>query len=174
MKLLLLVFAFLFCSPVSSQKITGWVIDSESKIPLDNVTIAIIRKNKGTVSDKNGLFSVKLIPENNKDSLRISARGYQSVSFDVRDLKRVFQESKGKLIIELTRKNSILTRIALAPRTFEKEVIGNKGRFKPMTVKYKSITTQEYHLTNNKSLYRMNKEVGTIMKIKKSPALSRM
>ncbi len=158
MKLLLISIVLLLCSPARSQKITGKIIDTESKIPINYVHIGIIRKNKGTVSDKYGLFTLKLTPEYDKDTLRISALGYQNVSFAVIDIKRVSKVSKGELIIELTKRKSIQTKIAITPRTFEKAVIGNKGKFKPMTVRFRSG-------------YQKNKEVGTIMKIKSAPAV---
>jgi hypothetical protein len=170
MKLLLFTIVFFINFPVFSQRIAGSIIDADSKVPIEYVNIGILRKDRGIVSDRNGHFSLELHPQYDKDTLRISAIGYQSASFVVDDLKRVFQQSKSELIIELTKKIPILTQVVVTPKKLVKKVIGNKGSFKPITVNYESGGSKLHLEYISEYGYIPGAEVGTVIKIKKSPA----
>lgn len=72
--LLLLIFNFSF-----SQNITGKVIDSLTKKPLEYANVTLMTKNKGVYTDSKGVFNFD-ITKHLYDTLRISSIGYYSKS----------------------------------------------------------------------------------------------
>lgn len=56
--------------------ITGVIIDGETSEPLPYATIALINKGKGTVSNNNGEFGIKITPDLINDTLSVSYLGY--------------------------------------------------------------------------------------------------
>ena len=95
-----LIFIFLVLSKISSQEISGVIIDSLSQnpIPFANVTSNF---NKNTITNEEGRFRLfKDIPFTNKDSIYLSSIGYNSLSLGVNltDEFKIFLSPK---IIEL-------------------------------------------------------------------------
>ncbi|WP_460220187.1 carboxypeptidase-like regulatory domain-containing protein [Psychroserpens sp. MEBiC05023] len=79
---------FLFTQFLFGQRINGIVLDSETKVPIENVTISFKKDNSGTVTNASGKFYLKLKSKISKtDSLNISCIGYHSKSVSIRDLK---------------------------------------------------------------------------------------
>lgn len=56
--------------------ITGKIIDGENSDPLPFATIGLKNKGKGTITNSNGIFGLKIIPEQFRDTLVISYLGY--------------------------------------------------------------------------------------------------
>ena len=82
-KKIYLIFIFLVLSKISSQEISGVIIDSLSQnpIPFANVTSNF---NKNTITNEEGRFRLfKDIPFTNKDSIYLSSIGYNSLSLSV-------------------------------------------------------------------------------------------
>jgi hypothetical protein len=64
--------------------ITGKIIDKESADPLPFATIALKNKGRGTVSNNNGDFGMKITPELLNDTLSVSYLGYQGREIPVK------------------------------------------------------------------------------------------
>lgn len=64
--------------------ITGKIIDNETNEPLPFATIALKNKGKGTVSNNNGDFGMKITPDLLNDTLSVSYLGYQGREIPVR------------------------------------------------------------------------------------------
>jgi hypothetical protein len=64
--------------------ITGKIIDNESSEPLPFATIALKNKGKGTVSNNNGDFGMKITPDLLNDTLSVSYLGYQGREIPVK------------------------------------------------------------------------------------------
>jgi len=95
-----LIFIFLVLSKISSQEISGVIIDSLSQnpIPFANVTSNF---NKNTITNEEGRFRLfKDIPFTNKDSIYLSSIGYNSLSLGV-NLTDEFKILLSPKIIEL-------------------------------------------------------------------------
>ena len=95
-----LIFIFLVLSKISSQEISGVIIDSLSQnpIPFANVTSNF---NKNTITNEEGRFRLfKDIPFTNKDSIYLSSIGYNSLSLSV-NLTDEFKILLSPKIIEL-------------------------------------------------------------------------
>ena len=72
---LLMAFFLLLTAALSAQRITGSVIDADTKEVLPGATIMVKNANRGTVTDKDGNFSLEAQPG---DLLAISFVGYTS------------------------------------------------------------------------------------------------
>ena len=72
---LLMAFFLLLTAALSAQRITGSVIDVDTKEVLPGATIMVKNANRGTVTDKDGNFSLEAQPG---DLLAISFVGYTS------------------------------------------------------------------------------------------------
>ena len=99
-KKIYLIFIFLVLSKISSQDISGVIIDSLSQnpIPFANVTSNF---NKNTITNEEGRFRLfKDIPFTNKDSIYLSSIGYNSLSLSV-NLTDEFKILLSPKIIEL-------------------------------------------------------------------------
>jgi len=99
-KKIYLIFIFLVLSKISSQEISGVIIDSLSQnpIPFANVTSNF---NKNTITNEEGRFRLfKDIPFTNKDSIYLSSIGYNSLSLSV-NLTNEFKILLSPKIIEL-------------------------------------------------------------------------
>jgi hypothetical protein len=125
--LLLLIFVWGTINSFS-QSVGGKIIDADSKIPLEYVNIGVIGRDKGTVCDKNGLFLLELSEKFDNDTLRISLIGYYSISYRIWDFKKLYRESIGGVLIELTKKIAILTNVNVGQLEFREKEVGNKGK----------------------------------------------
>ncbi len=90
--LLTLAFIFTFTfknysqSPVTDNTIiTGFVLDKETNQPLAYVSIGVLDKPQGTVTDSAGHFSFSLNKDNLSDTLQISIVGYTTSRIAVTD-----------------------------------------------------------------------------------------
>jgi hypothetical protein len=159
MKSLLTVILIIYCQVLLGQVVKGKVVDAESKDAIKYVNIGVVGKSKGTVSGADGLFLLELLPEYDRDTLRMSVVGYHPVTFVVQDIKHVASQTNFELVIELSRKIPILQEVIIAPLAFEKKTIGNKSWLKGSSIVYES----------NKDI-SLGSEVGTVMTIKKRSA----
>src|SRR5688572_21359486 len=157
MRLVLFMTFTLFWPTAYSQSVTGKIIDADSKNPLQYVNIGVVGGNKGTVCDKNGQFALELPKYFDKDTLRISIIGFHPISYKVADFKRIFQESTGGLIIELTKKTLVLSEVFVAPRGFTEKESGSKGKMGRIDFESTRDTTVGF-------------EIGTVIKVKRANA----
>ncbi len=86
----------------------GRVVDQEAGNPLEGVSIIDASENMGTVSNREGLFSLALPPGKDKDSLRFSMLGYKS---------RVIAAA------ELSGSNKVTIEMALEPAALAEVII---------------------------------------------------
>lgn len=89
-----------FISTAQNSSLTGTIIDSISKQPLAFVSITIKETKKGTITDIDGHFNFKNIPDNS--ILLISCIGYNTM------LVTYSKKNDMPLVISLIRKNNTL------------------------------------------------------------------
>jgi hypothetical protein len=63
-------------TPAVVYYITGTIVDDESQEPLPYATLALKNKGKGTVTNNNGEFGMKITPDLTNDTLSVSYLGY--------------------------------------------------------------------------------------------------
>jgi hypothetical protein len=105
---------------VFSQSGTGRIISGETGAGVGYVNVGLIGKNQGTVSDKDGNFTINLAGANGTDSIRFSMIGYESKTLLVNLLK-----GDSPLKIILTPVSYILPEIEVTYHKQKKHIIGN-------------------------------------------------
>ena len=127
--ILALTFPFLSTSHAQNQlTVTGVIVDSQSKAPLEYANISILGKGLGTVSNTEGKFEFHIPDNSQKDSLAVSFIGYSTYTTCVCDIP------KGKILtILLTPANVELARIVVSTKPYTvhsllQEVVDNYSR----------------------------------------------
>lgn len=84
LRVVFLVFIFVFCNQLSGQiSVKGTIIELSTGKPVDFANIGVVDRAKGTVSDFDGTFKFELDENeiNQKDILQISRIGYKTLKF---------------------------------------------------------------------------------------------
>lgn len=72
-----------------SQSIKGVVISKKDSLPIENTNISALSSKTGTITDQNGRFSLKLLPQfKNDEILEFSHIGFTSIKINLEDLKK--------------------------------------------------------------------------------------
>lgn len=87
MVLIVLTLTLNFLSYAQNIKMSGLIIDSETKKFIEFVNIGVLNKNKGTVSNQNGEFNLEVSKGYIKDSLTISHINYYPVKIPIKNIK---------------------------------------------------------------------------------------
>jgi hypothetical protein len=135
---------------IYAQTIAGTITDATTHQKIPYVNVGIIGKGIGTVSDNNGFFQVAM-NNDDTDSLKVSMIGYRPQSFLARDLKK----HTGPLNITLVPNIIALKEVKIYNHAFKKVILGN--------------TTQSKSTSAGFTSNMLGNEIGTIIKIKKSP-----
>lgn len=123
----LLVFLALSGNLLAQQKISGVIFDKTTNKPISFVSIGIVGKQVGTLSDENGVFELILAEDQKKDTLKVYAIGYKPQVFYAPDL---IKEVNKKISLE-----ALPTQLA--------EVV-----VKSKKIKYKTLGTTKYSKNN--------------------------
>ena len=115
----------------------GTVTDKKTNQPLAYVSVGILDKPDGTVTDTTGHFSFAVAQENSADSLQISIVGYNTERIAVKDFLANPDRS-----IQLTERADWLTEVIVtnaAPRT-NTEIIGRQSvsKFVQVSIHHKT------------------------------------
>lgn len=146
--LLISIFSF------GQEVYSGKIIDASNNEALSYVNIGIVGKNVGTVSDLDGAFELPLETIYDKDILKISMIGYESLEYIVADFKQ-----------EIAKNSDIL----LAPQITDlQEVIISSTKFNNEKVLGNTTTSQAMRAGFETD--KLGNEVGLVIKIKKSPS----
>lgn len=149
--LLLLSYAGLACA----QSYSGKVNNASTREPLEFVSIGVVGKDVGTVSDIDGSYSIHIGSEYDADSIRFSCIGYHPFTMKVSEYR--VQASK---TVSLRQQDVVLNDVLVNSSTFEDKTLGNnfKGRFIKCGFR-----------DNNKGY-----ELGVLLKIKKRALLQEL
>jgi len=66
------------------EKITGMVLDGETREPLPSATLALLHTGRGTITNSNGEFGLNLHPQDINDTIVVSYLGYYARKIPVR------------------------------------------------------------------------------------------
>ena len=134
MKFLLFLLAF-SGSFFAQHKISGVIFDKTTNAPISFVSVGIVGKQVGTLSDEKGVFVLNLTEGQKNDTLKIYAIGYKPQIFSVTDL---IKEVNKKVTLE-----SLPTQLA--------EVV-----VKSKKIKYKTLGTTKYSKNNCSGFVKNN------------------
>ncbi|WP_029035730.1 carboxypeptidase-like regulatory domain-containing protein [Salinimicrobium terrae] len=104
-----------------SQEIvmSGLLVDSETKSPVEFANMGVVNKNKGTVSNLDGKFSIKFSKEFTGDSLTISHVVYKTVKIPIKDSE--------DLLIQLKPNENNLSEVVVSNKKKKNRKIGVKS-----------------------------------------------
>jgi hypothetical protein len=79
--------ATIFAQTQSTENLTltGTVLEKETNLPLAYVSVGVLNRSQGTVSDTLGHFTFSITSENLTDTLQLSLVGYSSLRMAVKD-----------------------------------------------------------------------------------------
>lgn len=118
----------------AQTSIKGTVIDKKTNEPIPFSSVGIIGKTMGTVSNENGYFELVLKEINETDSLKISAIGYQSKSYTVKQAKNFTAEK-----IYLNESAVLLNEVVIKPSKTITKVLGNKNYNKNISCSFQGV-----------------------------------
>ena len=102
------------------QTVSGTVFEMNSEIPIEYVNIGIIGKNIGTISDQNGRYTIRILPEYHDDMLIFSCIGYHSYSVKISDF---IDLNNGNVSLE--KRAYDLSEVVVTPRRVRERRLGN-------------------------------------------------
>ncbi|MGS2727526.1 carboxypeptidase-like regulatory domain-containing protein [Psychroserpens sp. BH13MA-6] len=135
------------------RKVTGIILDSKNNEPLSYVNIGFLNREIGTVTDKNGEFSLDIIKQYENDTLRISSIGYKPIEILAKELALKSQP----VIVQLEELISELDKVVITAKTYKRKNLGNKTKSKFMSTGY-------YY-------DQLGTEMGVKINIRKKPTL---
>ena len=112
-------------SAVESIILKGLITDKESNQPLAYVSIGLLDKPLGTISDSNGKYILAILEENRADTLQISLVGYTTRKILVSELLNGNHQN-----IMLDRKDYVLPDIVISQKDFKAETYGRQSSSK--------------------------------------------
>ena len=148
-----ILFVFTFSESIG-QTCTGKVLDAETQLPIEYVSIGIIGKDIGTVSDSEGNYSIRPGELSDPDSIRFSCVGYEPFTLNLNALKEEPQRT-----VLLKPKTLLLDEVVVLPSVFKEKILGNK---------YAGTMIQGGFSDN-----KMGYECGVLLKIKKRALLEK-
>ncbi|WP_207435638.1 carboxypeptidase-like regulatory domain-containing protein [Sabulibacter ruber] len=151
--LLLILLSFL----AQAQHLRGRITDAHAK-PLPYVNIGVVGKDVGTVSAANGAFFIQLPATLDEETLQISAIGYATRKWKVKDFKQQFTGPNATISLE--EQAVALGEVVVRPQKFVTKVVGNTTTSKSIMAGFK---------TNN-----LGHEVGIALNIKKPSFLEKV
>ena len=100
-------------------------VSNEKNQPLEYVSIGIIDKTIGTISNKNGLFSLQIQKNqlNDNDSLRFSMIGYSAKTFSIIELQKTIESGK-PIHVYLSEKVEQLDEVVISTNRLESKEVG--------------------------------------------------
>jgi len=131
MKFLLLLIPFLTFSQEQTAK--GFVLDTETKIPIPYVNISIIKSKIGTSSDDDGSYILTIKDEDLSKSIKLSSLGYKDSTIVVSkflNLDKVFLQPIAEELEEVVISEKFEEHFFEINPIRKKDIIGGFGGFK--------------------------------------------
>jgi hypothetical protein len=145
--------------PVADINIKGKIVQQENNQPLPYVSIGVLNKSLGTLTDTLGNFSFQVGRENLTDTLKISLIGYLSKKITVKD----FLESKEKTI-GLNIKFTELAEVEITSGKSGTETIGRQGNGKLIQVSIHNKKSVEETIGSEMGMRYKTKQASATLK----------
>jgi hypothetical protein len=132
-----------------AQAFDGIVKDAKTNLPLPYVNVGIIGKSVGTVTDADGRYKL-LLANHDADTLKISMIGYKPLTYGVADFIKA-----GQTTALLQPAVTELREVKVSNRKWKEGILGNTSKSDNSNAGFSSNI--------------LGHEMGTIIKVKKSP-----
>jgi len=145
---------------IENIALKGVVLDKETNIPLAYVSVGVLNKSQGTVTDTVGHFSFNISQDNFIDTLQISIVGYSTFRISVKDF--IARDDKAiKLLITLEQLAEVTVTNSI-PKT-NTEIMGRQGTSKLVQVSVHNKKTVEETIGSELGMrYRTSKKNAII------------
>ena len=120
----LIAFHLLTINNMLSQVWHGTIINSETREQLEFVNIGVLHKNKGTVTNEGGEFSLNLTSLSDNDTIRISYVGYESTDLLIQHCRKCLLNNLD-FLIELTPSALLIKAIEITSYKTKTKISGN-------------------------------------------------
>lgn len=146
---------------MESVKLKGKVLSIETGQPLAYVSVGVLNKSKGTISDTLGLFSFSITDDNFSDSLQFSIIGYHNFRIAVKDFINNLDKSI-RLTVSMTQLPEVIFNSSSPRQT--NEIIGRQSSGKLTQVSIHNKTSAEETVGSEMGmLYKIDND-NTILK----------
>ena len=112
-------------SKIEKIILKGLINDKETNKPLAYVSIGLLEKPLGTISDSNGNYILTIFEENKTDTIQLSLVGYTTKRFLVSEMLESVHQ-----IITMDRKDYVLPDIVISNRNINTRIIGRQSSSK--------------------------------------------
>jgi hypothetical protein len=143
------------CNAAFGQSITGVLVSSKSRQPIQYANIGIVGENVGTVTDVNGIFDFYVDSKYDNDTLLFSVIGYKTRFIKIADLRK-----KDEHIVLLDERTYELTEVIVKPKIFKQQTLGVTASFKGFSAGFKDNI--------------LGYELGILMKVKKTAFIQKV
>lgn len=137
----------------------GIITEQESNLPLAYVSIGILNKSIGTVSDTSGNYNLVISNENLSDTLQISIVGYQTKKIAVNDFIQTTDKN-----IRLIRKINLLPDVVVSDKKMISEIIGRQETGKFIQVALHNQNAPELTVGSEMGMKIKTKRIGATLK----------
>ena len=153
MKSSILILICLISHSIFGQNTADGIIkNAQTNEPIQYVNIGIVNRDKGTVSNENGEFTLEIPNEFINDTIKISSIGYESRIFIANEFVKTLKENKN---ITLSEKVIELNEVVVSNKKLKEKVLGNNTKSKMMRGGFRNA--------------QLGNELGIKIKVKKSP-----
>ena len=139
-------------SVFGQNTVDGIIKNIQTNEPVPYVNIGILNRDKGTVSNEKGEFSLEIPIEFVNDTIKISSIGYETRIFIAKEFIKTLKENK---TITLSEKIIELNEVVVSNKKLKENDLGNKTKSKMMRGGFRNA--------------ELGNELGIKIKIKKSP-----
>ena len=154
--LVVLLFLFFSLNGNSQTQIEGRIIQGIDGEPLSYVSIGVIGKNLGTLSDREGYFKLNLPTSIFNDTMRVSIVGFETQNFIVSDFVTKVQADFN---IAMKESKMLIDEIFIVDTKMKRKVFGNETQAKWFTAGFSSDT-----LGNEMAIKVKSKNKTTVLK----------
>lgn len=153
MKSSILILIYLISYSIFGQNTADGIIkNAQTNEPIPYVNIGILNRDKGTVSNEKGEFTLEIPNEFVNDTIKISSIGYETKIFIANEFIKTLKENK---TVKLSEKTIELNEVVVSNKKLKEKVLGNKTKSKMMRGGFRNA--------------ELGNELGIKIKIKKSP-----
>ncbi len=153
MKTTILVILCLVNITVFGQNtVDGIIKNAQTNEPVPYVNIGILNRDKGTVSNEKGEFSLEIPTEFINDTIKLSSIGYETKIFIANEFIKTLNENRS---IALSEKVIELNEVVVSNKKLKENVLGNKTKSRMMRGGFRNA--------------ELGNELGIKIRIKKSP-----
>ena len=157
--ILIVLFVAAGFSLTGQSILQGKVIDSLTNQPISYVNIGVLGENVGTVTNRNGEFSLNIRDEESNSSIRISMVGYESKTFTISDFRNILKKNGQVYMSEIVydMEDIVVKAKKFKGKKIREKVVGNSIEYEGSRIGFE---------TN-----QLGNEIGIVVKIKNRPTL---